>query len=715
MKIVQPFTPGRLFAIVLGALLALPILLALMPAGLGLADAPTRASIMTQVQPGNQCVSCHTPGDDRLANATAWTGNIQRETISPCPALSRVHEEIYYTDRMLLAIDRARAEIPGRFDASKNGARLDAARQTYSRILDRPVSSLDAVSSEASVLRFRLGKIYTWLNQVRESVKRQWVLIIAAAITLILLVALGLGMRNISRYSTNSKQADGGSRFGIGLKAILFLILLFILFSLPIFRVPAQEIEDASEEEQARQTALDTAGRVADATDRALARAWAMARVGAAWQDLNQDQAENALDSALTAAEEIQMNAPALWGEAQAAYEGTIGSETDLEQAHLVANQVEATNSRAWALRLVAHEWLEVDPAVAETVLEEALTLAAGQSGLYRELDLRGIAVTWARLDPDRGLAVANRMYDPALRAWALREIAAVTGQVAIYDQAAEAAREVSDPVDRARTLREIAFYSGNEALFDEALAALEEVEGVARAYALSDLAAASSDPAIAEQIDPAYPDARAAALYRQAQFDEAWAAAAEIEDPFGRAHAQSAIAGAWQNLEAANQIADPTLRDRALRNIAIAQEDATLAAGIESPYYRIQALTGLGRYQQAAESAENLSDAYPLRDLAVALAESDPDAALAVVDLMTEEADKAEALRAIAVATGDDEQFERALNLALAARVRGDSLAPVEASLALARAFEGVDSDKAGAAFAQAYEIAERISTKYK
>jgi hypothetical protein len=128
-----------------------------------------------------------------------------------------------------------------------------------------------------------------------------------------------------------------------------------------------------------------------------------------------------------------------------------------------------------------------------------------------------------------------------------------------------------------------------------------------------------------------------------------------------------------------------------------------------------VQALTALGQYQAAFEAAEGLSDTYPLRALAVAWAETDPQAALAVVDLMDREADKAEALRAIAIATGDEAHFERALSLALAARVRGDALAPAEASLDLAKAFASIDKTKSEAAFAQAYQVAERISTRYK
>lgn len=705
-------TPGKLLSL----LLALLLLLALIPANAIRADAPYRSPSMSQAQPGNYCVGCHTPGDLRLATVMDWNGSIEREITSPCAAASRVHEELYYTERLLLAIARARAEIPGRIDASRTDARLAAARETYSRLLDTPVDSLDAVYSAASILRFRLGKNYYWLNTVRDLVKRQWVLFVSVVVTALLLVSLGLGWRNIGRYGLKSKNPGSGKkRFPISIKAILFVIFLFVLFSLPVFRVPVQEVESAGEVEQARQAALDFAGRVADATDRAWARSWMLARVGAAWAEVNPEQAENALSAALAAAKESQMNTDALWGEAQAVHEGAIGSPAAEETAELMANQVTAINSRAWALRLIAAEWAALDPARAEEILQEALALTTGQAGLYRELDVRGIAVAWATLDPEKALVVTERIYDPGLQAWALWEIAEISGDDSLFSRAADLARQVTEPVDKARLLREIAVRSGNDALFVEALASLEGVEGAALAYALSDLAAAAGDVSIAEQIDPVYPDARAAALYRLGQFEAAWSAASKISDPIDRSHAQAAIAGAGGNVEAANEISDPTFRDMALRDVAMAKKDVALSGSMESSYYRVQALTALGQYQAAFEAAEGLSDTYPLRDLAVAWAENDPEAALAVVELMDEEADKAEALRTIAVATGDDATFERALNLALAARIRGDSLAPAEASLKLAQAFYPEDINKVEAALAQAFEIADRISTRYK
>ncbi len=690
------------------SLLALTVFLAALPA---LADTPTRAEKTTQFEPGNYCVSCHTPGDARLVTVADWHGSISYEQVNGCAAASQVREDLYYTERLLLAIERARSDVPAWAVSDKSNARLAAARETYSRMLDTPVNSLDAVTSEGSVLRYQLGKIYNGLNQARTTVKRQIVLMDALIVTAILLTALGWGWHNINRFGSK-----GGARRWGGIKAILFIIMIFILFALPIFRIPSQEVESATEEEQARQTTLDIADRAADANNRALARSSMLGRVGAAWRDTNAQQANEALAEALAGAVNIEQDTPALWGEIHAAYEGTVGSAIDQEKAGLVADKLNATNGRGWNLGLIANELAGLEPAQAEAILEAGLELVAGQTGFYRNLDMRGLAVTWAAINPEKAQAVANRIYDPAIRAWALREIADLSSDPSsLYDQAAKAAREIAEPVDRARALREVAVRSGNKNLFTEALAILETVDGVELAYALADLAAASADSSIAARVDPAYPDAQALALYSVQAYDRAWAAAANIADPFDRARAQSAIAGAWRNVDAANEIADPTLRDRALRDIAIIKEDASLAGSIESPYYRVQALTELGQHEAALEAAQGLSDAYPLVALAVTWTKNNPQAALTVVDMLDREADKAEAMRAIAVATGAESDFERALNLALAARVRGAELAPAEASLKLGQAFNPKDVAKADSAFNQAYEIAAQISTRYK
>jgi hypothetical protein len=85
----------------------------------------------------------------------------------------------------------------------------------------------------------------------------------------------------------------------------------------------------------------------------------------------------------------------------------------------------------------------------------------------------------------------------------------------------------------------------------------------------------------------------------------------------------------------------------------------------------------------------------------------------LALVDQMDREADKAIALQAIAVVSGDQALIEQAQGMALAARVRGDSLAPAQASLDLAQALWNVNKPDAQAVLQQAYEAAQRIAIK--
>jgi hypothetical protein len=153
--------------------------------------------------------------------------------------------------------------------------------------------------------------------------------------------------------------------------------------------------------------------------------------------------------------------------------------------------------------------------------------------------------------------------------------------------------------------------------------------------------------------------------------------------------------------------------RDLALRDVIRKTGNAALVDSISSAYYKVQALTLLGDYKAASQSAGDLGDAYPLVDLAASLAEVDPQAALALVDEMTREADKAVALRSIAVVTKDPALIEQAQGMALAARVRGDALAPAQASLELAQALWPVDLSSAEAVLQQAYEAAQRIATK--
>lgn len=666
------------------------------------------------IEPSNYCLSCHSSQDARLQTATAWDGGITPQSDNPCPAATRIQEELYYTERMLLAIERGMDAIGSQAESSSIQSRYLAAAEGYARLLDTPVDSLDAFESEAQTLRYQMGRLYTQINAIADSQHKQTALVVGAAITLIVLASLIWGL-----YNTRKMRGSLGRkpRLAYYILVGIFLLLVFGLFALPLFRPVVAKVEEPSLEEQAITTAQDEASRLATAAVRADSRAWMFSRVGAAMQALDPARAQTILESGLDAASQSALNDYAIWGEAARVREASVSNDAKLENAGLIASQLNAARSRAWALALIGAEWAEVDPPRAQEIFNQALTTAQSAAGIYRDLDLRKVAVEWARLDPERGLEVAGQIADPALQSWALREIAQQTGDSQLFTQAAQAARRVQDPLQRARLLREIAELSGEKSLFQESYAALEGQQGAGLAYALGDLAAASGDPAIVEQIDPRYPAARVLALMNLGQFPAAWEASLAIEDPYNRGRAQAAISSAWSGVsgspaaQKAQEIQIPMLRDRAVRDVIFNTGDASLVELIGLAYYRVQALTGLGRFDSAWEAAAGLKEPFPLVGLGEAWAQSSPDSAARVLDALKREADKAVVLQALAEATGDPQIFERALGMAQAARVRNDPLASAVASLDLSKI--ALTPGQVLTALEQAYEITERISIK--
>lgn len=466
---------------------------------------PTPASADT-LQPGNYCASCHVATDPALTRLSEWQARPPDE--APCPAVKAYREELLYTEQLLAATERSGQWAGGRAVAAQE-KRLNAFRQGYDALRAAPVTSLDAFTAQAQTLRFQGNKVLTAFNQAIDAGKQARVTLVAALVTLAVLGSLAWGLRNTLKFRPAARAWWREGRPGWGTAAALGLV--FVLFALPLFRVPAAAVEIPTAEEQAVQTTLDTSGRVADTADRALARAWMLARVGAAWAQLDPAQGQAALEAALAAAGEAQAYADALWGQAQAAQEAGIGSAADQEKAALVAARLEAVRNRAWGLRLIAAEWAAVDKARAAEILSQAQALAETNRTAYGQLDLAAIAAERARLD----------------------------------------------------------------------------------------------------------------------------------------------------------------------------------AAGAAAPYVL-----------RTDRIIPTLSDVASARERLLAL---------------PTEAEKAEVLRFIAATTGAQADFDAALAMALAARVRGDPLAPAEASLALAQAMLPVDKTMARAAFAQAYEVAQRIVVKYK
>ena len=677
---------------------------------------------------GNYCMGCHTAADVQALGGYGWDGGIERAALTECPAVKRIQEEQYYTERLLLGIERQRALLPDNARTQAVDVKLAAAMQSYSRLLDEEYPSLDAYVAQAQALRFRLGKLNTELKQIDEQRKQQNVLLWAIVVSLAILGLLGWGWWNAR------KGAPGPSRrlrWGTYLVSGLLLALIFLFFALPLFEQPAAGAVETTAEAQALQSELDTSSRAAIAAERATARAAMLAQVGAAWSELDPQKGAEALQAAVEADRLAREDAFALWGRANAAQEAAVGDLAKREQAGLIASKLGAVRERAWGLRAAGEAWETLETRTipdngsqTAELLDQAEAVVMGNPTLYDDLDRRSLTEAWTEVDVRRASRLAEEMDDPALQAWAWRKIASGASDSGMLLYAIRAARQIEDPWQRARSLTAIIWQRPDQDLVPETRKALDDataagIDPAQVMLARADLAVGARAYDLADNISTDFPAAQTRAWLGLNEYSRAWQAAGLITDPYERGRAQEAIVARWMwedaaaAVQAAGEIDAPVLRDRALRKIIQNTGDASLVSQIENQYDRTLALTSVGDLKGAAALANDLKEQGPLVSAVDALAESDPAAALALAEQIRSETERAEAFRRLAVQTGDPAIFERALGLALAARVRGDALAPARASLALAQAMLPVDPALAAKAFQQAYEAALAISIK--
>lgn len=678
------------------------ILITLLASGTLLASAQG-TSAGSGLVTGNYCFACHLAEDTRLQAVTAWQGGVDRNAINPCPDAVRITEELYYTERLLLMMERGVASLP-RSVVTNNRLpeRIEGAAQSYLRLLDTSFSeptapaSLDAFVSEAQVARYRLGKINTTIHNLIEQQKEQRVLLFAGLVTLVVIISLLWGMRHtgfewpIGRWL---RQPRAG--FLIGAIGVL---LVLALFALPLFRVFPAEVAAATEIEQEQAAKLDEAQRAASTADRIQARAATLARIGAAWGALDPQQSEQALTAMDETLNEGRKLAEALWGRALAAEEAAVGFTPALEKARLTAVNLEAARQWPWGVAQAAMALAQSDPERARALLESAPTPGQEQRGIYADLQRRMLALAWQGLDEEQAQQYANLIGDAMIRSWTWRELAQRAGSPPEALAAArQAAREIADPLQRARSLQELAKLTGEAndfALAEQSLrAAGEDLPAETMAFAWADLAVESGRADLLEQIPAEVAAARAFGHLGLGQFEAAWQAALEIVDPYEQAQAQAAIAVAAGSAELATQIKVTMYRDLALRDlIRQDRQNAALLDQMTLSYPRLQALTALGRYPEAWQAFKDgtlkLSETYPLVELAIRWGQADPAAAAEVSEAITREFDRAQVLLALSAQSAplDQAQLERALGLTLAARVRGDATAPARLSLLLAQ-----------------------------
>lgn len=691
------------------------------------ADPPATADLS---HADHYCIACHSVNDPRLNDPLAWNGSAARDALSPCPTVRELRDELAYTDDMSNAVANGTHDLALRGVSTTLDARLLARKESFPRLVETSYRSVDAEVGAARSFRYQLNKTYTQVQSDRSAWTTNVMLIVGIVVTLFLLASLAWGL-----WNTRGATAVARRWLRVGPLSVIFVFVVFVIFALPLFNPPTQT-EAATAADLERQNALDAATRAAVSAENLSAQAWELARLA---ESSDPTTANLAMTAAFSTTRELETNFDAYWGRAQSLQESAVTWDKAPDAAPPLVQRVEVAASRAWTYAAMTDAIAATHPVSATALLNTAFARAQKNSDPYfRDLDLKRIALAWLPLDRDQAVTTANQIADPFIRAWGLREIGA-------FDRAAATARQVSDLYERAFALREIAVASKNANLLSETLSIAQSLPDPARAYALSDLAAAwqpfdaKQANQVADSIAPQFPDARASAFRRLGRYADAWTELAKVNAGFEQSRAQHELVAAWarvspnEALAAAPQIHDPFLRAEAQRAVVavLAGSDAArardLAGAIPIPFVRVQALTDTARvtrdaatFEQAAALANELHDPYPLRDLAIAWAPVEPTKALALVDKMDYETDRAQALLAVALTLAPTDRaqanavFDRAVKQAQAARVLGDPLCSTDLLRDLGMRYAVVDAAKANEAFSAALDATQKVTTAF-
>ncbi len=667
------------------------------------------------------CISCHSANDARLNKPLAWNGGVERAALSPCPTVRQLWQEMALTDDAFDAIRKG----AGGFDAGTL-----ARAESIARLLETDYRSVDAGVNEARQFRYQLNKSYAQLQTKRDAWNSNVIFVVGVVITLFLLGSLAQGYAN-----TRRAQAPAARWLRIGPWSVLFILTMFIVFSLPIFNPPIQS-ETSTTADLVRQSALDAATRAATSAETLSAKGWQLARLAA---DTPAELRGQALTTALSATNELAINADAYWGRARALEESAVTWEKGTDAAVSLAQRIKVYASRAWVYAVMADELAASDPARARELLDAGLVRARRSADSYfRALDLKKTAVALSRFDRVQAVTVADEIDEPFIRAWALR----VLGE---YERAAAAAREVEPAYLRVYALREIGALTRNASLLEESLSVAQTLEEPARAYARADIAGVwkafdvGRAAQVAGTISTGYPSARAVAFLQLGRYSDAWVELTKLSPGAEQARAQGELVAAYarvspnEALGYASKINDPFWSATALRSVAgvLARSEPDRALGIARaisiPFVRMQALTDIAQatdnvsvYPEAAALADELHDPYPIRDLTVAWALLSPMEALALVDKMDREGARAQALLAVALALAPADRvqanvvYERAIKQAQGTRLRGDTLWSAELLRELGARYATVDAMQADKAWNASLDAAQKVSTAF-
>ncbi len=385
------------------------------------------------------CMECHTRKFLQAIDYPALEArSVYAARLDPCPGIRSLAEEAFFTENRITKLNeilRNMDKAPGSAAAKK----AEEAAESFAGLRNDRQAIGGRFAKEAAGLRAGLQKVYDQTQRERGESTRRLLIGLGCVFFIAFLVALGAAYRHLNHWNRN--------------------LLIFALgggLALSGCSAAPSAAEKKSPAQEQMERALGAAMQVSAKTEAAFENAVVLAEMARERAKTDKGAAERgfllAWQTALQARE--QAGRVAALNEIAARCptpDSALKQKIDYNTVLDLRDEIRLTNSRTWALRAVAEQWIEADPKKGREALEcttaAALKIADGD---VRDRELMAIASAWAPVDRNRALEIARGIRDPLPKSTAL---AGVSGSVAQLEEAWKTAESIPGEYARLKTM----------------------------------------------------------------------------------------------------------------------------------------------------------------------------------------------------------------------------------------------------------------------
>ena len=605
------------------------------------------------------CVECHSKKfvealDRPTGPFHGESQSVYRVKLEPCPGLRSISEEIFFTESRIVKLDeilRAVEQDGWRTDNLKKGVAESA--ESFSDLKEHKQVSIQHVSREAAAIRTVLQKVYDRTLQERDESSRRWLIGLGGLFFVGLVVLIRLGYRKLGRMG----------------KVLLAYLVVGSVLSLSACTLSPEPQKKSPGQERLEQS-LSLATQMTRRMDEVFYQACLLAEMSREWSKLEPAAAEKGFQlawrMALAAREKAVQIKPlreivSQWPDPEKASQGKVSFDTVLD----LRDELRNAEGPTWALRVIAEEWIRVNPKSGRPALEFTTHEDLRQEDpRLRDPRLKSMGEAWAEIDETRSLEVSRAINDPFLKASALTHLALFVkdrGKVGkMLQEAWEVGEAVASPYPQSKVLIQISvtaaglFPQDKNAWLDRVLLRIQGLkQEQLRTFAFQELVDrwALLDPRqakrLAMEIPPVYPAERAYALLHLAKNREVSKAEAltllkevsaemtRISDPFEAQKVKALAAMEMARIEPREafrilpQIEDSFHRSGVLESLALRLSSVDRKKALESvgriPLEPIRERSAVALVKQWMDRDRETVDAFYREALQAGMAIADP------------------------------------------------------------------------------------------